>query len=149
MATFRFSSKTSNLTKSSNFLLIPLSWHSNACHIYQQVVLLGWFLNTFGIIFTLKIQWVDSFNYSNFFFILHRPHPPQIAHVLGVASLLTMTKPSGGIHPIVVGEICLQFCEVFATHFSPHQFGVATKGGYEAIIHSITYTLTQTGLFFN
>jgi hypothetical protein len=29
-------------------------------------------LNTFGIIFTLKIQWVHSLNCSNFVFISHR-----------------------------------------------------------------------------
>jgi hypothetical protein len=33
--------------------------------------------------------------------------------------------------------LCLQFCEAFATHFSPHQFGVVTKGGCETIIHGI------------
>jgi hypothetical protein len=37
--------------------------------------------------------------------------------------------------------LCLQFCEAFATHFSPHQFGVVTKGGCEAIIHGIKCTL--------
>jgi hypothetical protein len=61
-----------------------------------------------------------------------------------------MTKPSNGIHPIAVGETlyrftsyvwCLQFHETFATHFSPHQFGVATKGGYETVIHDIRCTL--------
>jgi hypothetical protein len=30
--------------------------------------------------------------------------PPQITHVLGVAHLLAMTKPSSGIHPITMGE---------------------------------------------
>ncbi len=30
--------------------------------------------------------------------------PPQIAHVLGVAHMLTMTKPLGEVHPIVMGE---------------------------------------------
>jgi len=30
--------------------------------------------------------------------------PPQIANVLGTAHLLAMTKPSNGIHPIVMGE---------------------------------------------
>jgi hypothetical protein len=29
---------------------------------------------------------------------------PQIAHVLGAACLLAMTKPSGGVHPIAMGE---------------------------------------------
>jgi hypothetical protein len=37
------------------FFLIPSNWRSNACHICCQLVILGWFLNTFGIIFTLKI----------------------------------------------------------------------------------------------
>ncbi len=106
---FLFFFEISSLTKTSNFLLIPSSWHSNACHIYQQVVLLKWFLNTFGTIFTLKIQWVDSFNYFNFFFILHRPHPPQITHILGVPSLLAMTKPSGGVRPIIVGKYVFNF----------------------------------------
>jgi hypothetical protein len=37
--------------------------------------------------------------------------------------------------------LCLQFYEGFATHFSPHQFGVAIKGGCEVIIHNIRCTL--------
>jgi hypothetical protein len=41
-----------NWTRTLNCLLIPSSWCSNACHIYQQMVLLQWFLNTFGTIFT-------------------------------------------------------------------------------------------------
>jgi hypothetical protein len=77
MATSRFSSKTKIQIRTSNFLLIPLSWCSNTCHIYQQVVLRTWFLNTFGTIFTLKIQQVDSVNCSYFVFILHKAtfHP--------------------------------------------------------------------------
>jgi hypothetical protein len=30
--------------------------------------------------------------------------PSQITHILGAAHLLAMTKPSSGIHPIVMGE---------------------------------------------
>jgi hypothetical protein len=65
-------------------------------------------------------QRMDSFNC----FI-----PPQIASVLGATRLLALTKPSGGILPIVVGEtfyqltshvLCLQFYDAFATHFSLH-----------------------------
>jgi hypothetical protein len=61
-----------------------------------------------------------------------------------------MTKPSSGVRPIAVEEtlyqfisyiLCLQFHETFATHFSTHKFGVAIKGGYEAIIHDIRCTL--------
>jgi hypothetical protein len=63
------------------------------------------------------------------FHIAHGHIPPQIAHVLGMASLLTMTKPFDGVHPIIMGEtlyqftscaICFQFHDAFATHFSPH-----------------------------
>jgi hypothetical protein len=51
---------------------------------------------------------------------------------------------------VVVGEVlyldtshtlCHQICDVFVTHFSPHQFGLATKGGYETIIHDTKCTL--------
>jgi hypothetical protein len=35
--------------------------------------------------------------------------PPQIAHVFGVAHLLTMTKPLGGVCPIAMGETLYQF----------------------------------------
>jgi hypothetical protein len=58
------------LDQTSSFFLVPSSWRSNACHIYKQVVLLGWFLNTFGIVFTLNILQNNSLNYSNFVFIL-------------------------------------------------------------------------------
>jgi hypothetical protein len=34
--------------------------------------------------------------------------PCQIAHILGVSPLLTMTKPSGGIHPLAIGEVLYQ-----------------------------------------
>jgi hypothetical protein len=63
---------------------------------------------------------------------------------------LAMTKPLGGVRPIVMGEalyrftncvLYIQFCEAFVTHFSPHQFGVTTKGGCETIIHDIRCTL--------
>jgi hypothetical protein len=30
--------------------------------------------------------------------------PPQIAHVLGVTCLLTMTKPTSGVRPIIIEE---------------------------------------------
>jgi len=61
-----------------------------------------------------------------------------------------MSKPWGGIHPITIREtlyiltshiLCLQFHDAFATHFSPHQFKITTKGGCEAIIHGIICTL--------
>jgi len=54
---------------------------------------------------------------------------PQIAHVFRAIRLLAMTKPSGGVRSIAVGEslyqltshtLCFQFHENFITHFSPH-----------------------------
>jgi hypothetical protein len=41
------------------------------------------------------------------FHIAHGHTPPQIARVLEANHLLTMIKPSSGIHPIVVGEHCI------------------------------------------
>jgi hypothetical protein len=76
--------------------------------------------------------------------------PPQIARVLGATCLLTMTKPSSEVRPIVMSKtlhqlttctLFVQFREDFATHISPHQFGVTTKGGFETIIHNIRCTL--------
>ncbi len=70
----------------------------------------------------------------------------RITFILGVAHFLTMTKVLNGIRPIVVMErlyqlishnLCLQFHDVFAMHLSLHQFGMATKGGYETIVHGI------------
>ncbi len=64
--------------------------------------------------------------------------------------LLTMTKPLGEICPITMGEtlyrftshiLCIQFYEIFATHFSPHQFWVVIKNVCETIIHNIKCTL--------
>ncbi len=78
--------------------------------------------------------------------------PPQIAHVFCTTHLLTMTKPSGRIRPIVMGEtlyplisraLCFQLCDGFVTNFSPHQFGIITKGDYEAIIHGIRCILNH------
>jgi hypothetical protein len=45
------------------------------------------------------------------------------------------------LYPLTNHALCFQFHEAFVTHFSPHQFRVATKGGCEAIIHNIKCTL--------
>ncbi len=61
-----------------------------------------------------------------------------------------MTKLLGGVHHITMGEtlyrftshfLCLQFRDVFVTHFSPDQFEITIKGGCETIIHGIKCTL--------
>jgi hypothetical protein len=50
-------------------------------------------------------------------------------HVLGITCLLTMTKPSNGVHPIIVGEMCIDSQTVIYAfnfwipklqHISPH-----------------------------
>ncbi len=61
-----------------------------------------------------------------FFFHIAQGHIPfQITHVFRVTHLLTMTKPLGGVHPIIVGEtvyqftsctLCFQFHNAFVTH---------------------------------
>jgi hypothetical protein len=60
-----------------------------------------------------------------------------------------MIKPSGGVHIIAMKEtlyqfikcvLCFPFHKTLETHFSPHQFEVATKGSCEAIIHNIRCT---------
>ncbi|KAL2612792.1 hypothetical protein R1flu_024484 [Riccia fluitans] len=73
-----------------------------------------------------------------------------MAYLLGASRLLALAKPSGGVRPIAVGEVLyrlvartlgFQFREALADHFSPLQFGVATRGGCETIIHGLRATL--------
>ncbi|KAL2635415.1 hypothetical protein R1flu_006894 [Riccia fluitans] len=75
---------------------------------------------------------------------------PSMAYLLGASRLLALEKPSGGVRPIAVGEVLyrlvartlgFQFREALADHFSPLQFGVATRGGCETIIHGLCATL--------
>ncbi|KAL2649352.1 hypothetical protein R1flu_017480 [Riccia fluitans] len=75
---------------------------------------------------------------------------PSMAYLIGASHLLALEKPSGGVRPIAVGEILyrlvasslgFQFWEALADHFSPLQFGVATRGGCETIIHGLRATL--------
>ncbi len=89
-------------------LLIPSNWHPNTCRIYRQVVFLGWFLNTFEIVFILKIQWVDSFNCSNFVFILHKVTFHLKLHIFEATHHLAMTKPSSEVCYIIMGEVLYQ-----------------------------------------
>ncbi len=53
-------------------------------------------------------KWIPSI-VSICFHITHGHIPPQITCVLGVAHLLTITKPKDGIHPITVGEALYRF----------------------------------------
>jgi hypothetical protein len=47
--------KNYELGQDLELFFIRSNWHSNACPINRQVVLWGWFLNTFEIVFTQKI----------------------------------------------------------------------------------------------
>jgi hypothetical protein len=103
--------------------------------------------------------WISSI-VSILFSCRTRSHSTSNAHVFGAVHFLTMTKPLGGVHLIVMEEslywftsciLCLQFCNAFATHFSPHQFEVTTKGSCETTIHNIKCTLDlhpDWGCFF-
>ncbi|KAL2649469.1 hypothetical protein R1flu_017597 [Riccia fluitans] len=71
---------------------------------------------------------------------------PSTAYLLGASRLLALEKPSGGVRPIVMGEVLyrlvartlgFQFWEALADHFSPLQFGVAMREGCETIIHGL------------
>ncbi|KAL2613331.1 hypothetical protein R1flu_025023 [Riccia fluitans] len=64
--------------------------------------------------------------------------------------ILALEKPSGGVRPIAVEEVLyrlvactlgFQFWEDLADHFLPLQFGVATRGACETIIHGLCATL--------
>jgi hypothetical protein len=69
-----------------------------------------------------------------------------MALVLGVSILLVMAKNTNGLCPIAINEIffllfyhsiVLQFRRSFQEHLSPHQFGILTLRGYEAIPFNI------------
>jgi hypothetical protein len=87
---------------------------------------------------------MDSFNYFNFVLILLKVTSHlEYARVFGMAHFLTMTKPLSKIRLIIVGEalyqlascaLCIQFHNTFATHLSPHQFKITTKGSCEVVI---------------
>jgi len=83
------------------------------------------------------------------FYVVARRIPKSVTKAFGVR-LLILVKPCGGIQPIAIGEtffwmanrtFCHYFHDVFAIHLSPHQFGVAIKGGYEVMVHGIQATL--------
>ncbi|KAL2650793.1 hypothetical protein R1flu_018921 [Riccia fluitans] len=68
------------------------------------------------------------------------------ARLLGASCLLAIEKDSGGVRPIAIGEalyrlvarsLSLQFRATFSDHFEPWQFGVATRGGCETIVHGL------------
>ena len=72
-------------------------------------------------------------------------------HLCG-ASLLVCHKKNGGLRPIAVGEVLRRLtskCLSFAVHsvafsrLAPLQLGVNVKGGYEAVIHSVSQLMSS------
>ena len=77
-----------------------------------------------------------------------------VPHLCG-ASLTALTKPSGGLRPIAVGEVlrrltskCLSFSlsAEAAQVLSPLQLGVGVRFGCEAIVHSINFVLDDSSI---
>ncbi len=71
----------------------------------------------------------SSQNFQFYFHIVQGHIPHWIAHILGMACLLTMTKPSCGVRLIVVGKmlywlisytLCLQYRDAFAMYILPY-----------------------------
>ena len=68
-----------------------------------------------------------------------------VAALLGSCRLIPLTKPSGGIRPIAIGEIMRRLCarillrqqaEAARESLEPHQVGVGTRNGGIALYHS-------------
>lgn len=129
IASSHFSYKVMNHARILNFCLIPSWWNFNACCIYLQIIILGWFLNFFEIILSQKIMWVDFSNCFNFLFILHKVKfhiectcpwsNPLFSHDQTLRSNLSHCL-GGNVVSIHKLGLCFQFCDDFATHFSSH-----------------------------
>lgn len=93
-----------------------------------------------------KILPVASFSFNKFP-CDHGSHSRRpITCVLGVIKLLALSKLLNGIKLIAMGEVfyrlvkralCVQLCDAFFFHLSPHQFGVAIMGECEVMVHNI------------
>jgi hypothetical protein len=113
------------------------------------MVLPRWFLNTFGIVSFIRFRkWIISI-VSTLISYYIRPystsncvcpwHNPPLNHdqTFRWNSSYYMGET---LYQFTSRFLCFQFRDAFATHFSPHQFKVAIKGGYETIIHGIKCT---------
>ncbi len=61
----------------------------------------------------------------------------KIHNIPNIIEISKFMKPN----KIMNRALCLQFCDVFVSHLSPYNFGVAVKRGCEAMIHNICATL--------
>ena len=76
--------------------------------------------------------------------------PQGIVELLSASRLVALSKPSGDVRPIAVGEcirrltaktLCLQKKESFSSFLSPLQHGLAVEGGPKLIVHHISLLL--------
>jgi hypothetical protein len=91
---------------------------------------------SFGTTSSLTTLHPKSDGYFSFFFENYKPN-----HDLELSFDSFKLAMGETLYRLTSRVLCFQFCEAFVTHFSPHQFGVATKGGYEIVIHGIMCTL--------
>lgn len=75
---------------------------------------------------------------------------PPISRLLNATHLSAMKKEPSGICLLAVGEvfyrlisrtISIQMQPTFVDHLYPYQFGVATLGGCEMVVHGLRSTL--------
>ena len=81
-------------------------------------------------------------------------HPSVVPHLCG-ATLLASDKKSGGLRPIAIGKVlqhltskCLSahVLPLVKQMLSPHQVGVGTKKGAEALVHSLKLLISNSSI---
>ena len=81
--------------------------------------------------------------------------PPSVVPHLCGATLLASHKKSGGFRPIAIGEVlrrltskCLSahILPLVKQMLPPHQVGVGTKKGAEALVHSLKLLLSNSSI---
>jgi hypothetical protein len=81
MVTSHFSLKITNHTKILKFLLILSNWRSNACHIYLQVVLLGFFWTSLKLFSPwIFSKWIPSIVPTLFSYRIRSHSTPNYMH---------------------------------------------------------------------
>jgi hypothetical protein len=41
------------------------------------------------------------------------------------------------IYRLIARTLAIQFKDILAKHFNPHQFGLTIHGGYEKVVHGV------------
>ena len=72
--------------------------------------------------------------------------PPVVGEALAAARLIALEKSNGDVRPIAVGDslrrltaraICIQEKDSMCELFDPIQYGVATPGGLDLVVHQV------------